>query len=491
MRALLVILAMLLLAAHRAPAHIGSPNVFFDGSAGPHAVRVIIRPPSALPGAAQVDVRTAGGVSSVQVQPVSLITGPDTAPPAANAAALAGDPNLFSASVWLSHRGNFAMVITLDGPGGAGSVNIPVLAAALAKPGMPPQTATTLAVLGLLLFITAAWIAGAAARDTSPAPAGRALGWRVGIATALLLGGGVFAGTLRWRAMDAAFRSNALAKPVPVEAAVATDGVRHSVNITPPAADTATSWDTLVTDHGKLMHLFLIEENGGRAFAHLHPVRRDRRTFEGVLPPLPPGGYALYAEVTHENGTSETLTCRIALPAPLGQVPQAAWTMANEVWCQSPPAPVGDAAAPGALDADDSWHVSAASTARSAALMGGGRIVLLTPGDFTANSDTSLRFAVLAPSGEAAKLQTYMGMAGHCVIRRSDGSVFTHLHPGGSVSMAAQQLISPPSITRPAAPTTNEVTFPYAFPQPGDYRMWVQIRAAGRVLTGVFDVQVR
>ena len=33
-----------------AGAHIGSPNVFFDGMAGPYSVRVILRPPAVLPG---------------------------------------------------------------------------------------------------------------------------------------------------------------------------------------------------------------------------------------------------------------------------------------------------------------------------------------------------------------------------------------------------------------------------------------------------------
>ncbi len=482
MNALRVILISLLLAGH-ASAHVGSPNVFFDGKAGPHAVRVVIRPPAALPGLAQVDVRTEGGaaVSAVSVRAISLVSGVDAAPPAVNAPPVAGDAQLFSASVWLLHRGNYAMHIALDGPGGSGEVRIPLQAAALTKPEMPPSLGMLLGALGVILCIAAVAIAGLAATAHRV---------RVMAIAAGLLATAVGGGALRWRKMDADFRNNALAKPRPIEAGVRTDGDRHFLTLTP--AEATSSWHTLVTDHGKLMHLFLIEENSGRVFAHLHPVRRERRLFEGVLPPLPPGSYALYGEVTHENGASDTLTGRVTLPAPIGTAPQATWSMANEAWCQSPPANLGNSAAPGALDADDSWHAGPASPTRRATLMGGGHVVLLTPGEFVANRETSLRFAVLSPTGEAATLQTYLGMAGHCVLRRSDASVFTHLHPNGSISMAAQQLISPRenSGTAPAAPS-HEITFPYAFPQPGEYRVWVQVRTPGGVLTGAFDVRVK
>ena len=103
------------------------------------------------------------------------------------------------------------------------------------------------------------------------------------------------------------------------------------------------------------------------AFAHLHPVRRDARTFEGVLPPLPAGDYRLYAEITHENGLSQTLVAPLALPAPLGAARQATSSMTDEVWCQSPVIPIGDAPQPFALDADDSWHVSPPKAATASA----------------------------------------------------------------------------------------------------------------------------
>jgi hypothetical protein len=41
-----------------------------------------------------------------------------------------------------------------------------------------------------------------------------------------------------------------------------------------------------------------------------------------------------------------------------------------------------------------------------------------------------------------------------------------------------------------ALPVESRITFPYAFPKPGRYRLWVQVKQSGHVLTGVQDVTV-
>jgi hypothetical protein len=40
-------------------------------------------------------------------------------------------------------------------------------------------------------------------------------------------------------------------------------------------------------------------------------------------------------------------------------------------------------------------------------------------------------------------------------------------------------------------PIGAEVSFPYGFPKPGLYRIFVQVKYNGRVETGVFDAQVK
>lgn len=51
------------------------------------------------------------------------------------------------------------------------------------------------------------------------------------------------------------------------------------------------------------------------------------------------------------------------------------------------------------------------------------------------------RFRLIKPDGTAPQdMAFYMGMLGHAAFVKTDGTVFAHLHPSGSVSMAALML---------------------------------------------------
>lgn len=57
-----------------------------------------------------------------------------------------------------------------------------------------------------------------------------------------------------------------------------------------------------------------------------------------------------------------------------------------------------------------------------------------------------------------------------------------------SAASAQEPMSMPMADSGPLPPV---VRFPYGFPQPGDYRIFVQIKRAGRVETGVFDAHVQ
>ena len=103
-----------------------------------------------------------------------------------------------------------------------------------------------------------------------------------------------------------------------------------------------------------------------------------------------------------------------------------------------------------------------------------------------------------ADGSPVTDMEPYMGMAGHAEFVRSDLGVFAHLHPAGTAPMPALALVqvvnamdtmdTMAAMHHHAIPP--EVSFPYAFPTAGTYRIFVQVRRSAGVQTGVFDARV-
>jgi len=498
----LLMLLLSLLACSSTKAHVGSPTVFFEGQAGPYPIHVIIRPAEVIPGLAQISVRTeTAQIERVTALPIKWNAGRQGAPPPDVARPVRGETNLYHAELWFMEGGPQSIEVEISGSLGVGRVTIPVDAIARRVLTLPKGLGIGLGVLGVLLLSLLVSISGAAIRESVIEPGRQTPPRRKWWAAAAMAGSAVFLALLvlggkRWWDAEAKdYRNNRLYQPLAVDASVRSQDNQRVLRLEINDPKFARS-SPIVPDHGKLMHLFLMREPNLDAFAHLHPLKRDRKTFDAALPNLPSGTYRLYADMTTETGLSDTLTTSVQVP----DGPSATKS----------PSPL--------TDPDDSWLVSEEKLVGKTCPLGTNYVMTwLAPPRMTPDEPVSLRFTVHDLNGTPATLEPYLGMRGHLALRRNDGAVFTHLHPGGSASMAAMQLAvlraegklplraafgaNDPLCQLPPAgvaeqswlggrPDAEGVSFPYAFPKPGPYRLWVQVKIGGEILTGVFDAEV-
>ena len=116
-RILLLLLLFLSGLARPATAHVGSPDVFYEGDAGPYKLLVTIRPPEVIPGVAEVIVRsTAGDLAQVHIVPLPL-AGPGArfAPTPDVAIRSREDAQMFTGRLWMMTAGAWQVRILVAG----------------------------------------------------------------------------------------------------------------------------------------------------------------------------------------------------------------------------------------------------------------------------------------------------------------------------------------------------------------------------------------
>src|SRR3989442_14955184 len=96
-------------------AHVGSPDTYFEGVAGPYPIRVIIRNPGVVPGLAQITVRLLDPETVRRVLVLPVYWDPRTAapPPADVAQPVPGDSTPYTPALGLSLCGLFRVQVTL------------------------------------------------------------------------------------------------------------------------------------------------------------------------------------------------------------------------------------------------------------------------------------------------------------------------------------------------------------------------------------------
>jgi hypothetical protein len=290
----------------------------------------------------------------------------------------------------------------------------------------------------------------------------------------------------------------------------------------------------VVPDHGKLMHMFLVRAGSMDVFAHLHPQRRDSATYITPLPPLPHGTYLVFADITRLSGFTETIPDTLVINGP-----PTAFASHDSL----------------TLGRDDTYYLTDPVSGKGTGVLDD-IVVCGRPGvktklpdgataiweheagkPFEAGRLYELTFAIQDEEGTAAAIEPYLGMMGHAVVMKTDGTVYIHLHPVGSYSMASQQTmltrfekeVGPVnwakltkatfadsidhvvaqlealpedernkvlmsgmthSTTDADHPNHSVVKFPYAFPSPGEYRIWIQMKRNGKILNSAFDAVV-
>jgi hypothetical protein len=490
------ILVLILVAALSMSAHVGSSDVFFEGDAGPYHLFVTVRVPQVIPGIAEIQVRSASNdVEKIEIVPMRLSGAGSNFPPTPDVAERSKqDSQFFTGSLWLMEFGALKVRVSVEGSKGKGELAVPVAAFAQRTLPMGRSLGGLLGFLMVFLAVGLVFIAGAASREgnlepgETPSLAKTRRARIVMVITAVVVLGILFLGKAWWGAEATNYKRGVnFFKPPEAETQLE-NGNRLVIRAKgqDPEWSKEVKMEEVIPDHNHLMHLFSISTPGMERMWHLHPERAEGGAFVDELPSMPARHYKVFADVVDKDGFPWTLVGQIDLPQINGRV----------LW--------GD---------DSTWMGTALARqtgdVSTVQLGDGGRMVWEKgSAPLAANTAMVFKFRVEDKDGEPAKdMEPYMGMAGHAEFVSSDMSVFAHIHPAGSASMAALELanggrtagtaavdgsmLAGMAMPMMAGTLEPEVSFPYGFPKAGEYRIFVQVKRAGQVETGVFDAHVQ
>jgi len=441
----------------------GAHDMVQQGQAGPYDLTVYINPHARVQGFVEVAVRASDDMPERVV--VSVVDIDQTGVNHQQVADL--EDGLFRSSLPTPLKAQWRVLVQAEGSSGEGRFSIPVAAAAPFA-GVAVWVERGFRLIGWFGLSAALFFGLRLLKRTRR----RLLPVSAAVASPLLFVGST--GELAERVFYNPAVYSRLYQPARIDTKV--DSERLEIELSSPGLVRFRRFDDLIPDHGHPMHLYALRLPELDRVYHLHPEMTGPGTFEKQLPSVSAGRYFTVADIVHEGGLWEAPQGRLDLPV---------------------------AVYGGPFQGDDSGGAGhpisqARFDADSFEFEDGLKMAWRRPSDLRPDEPLRLQFELQDREGHVLPdAELYMGMMGHAAIMRHDLEVFSHVHPTGSISMASVDALNGDAETAmmchtPASGDIHraEVAFPYAFPQPGSYRLIVQMKRAGDVKTAFFDAIV-
>ena len=479
-------------------ADVGHSNYVYEGKAFSKPIRVIINTPGVVPGLADIIVKTFDSeINQISVTPVvwkdnnmwtSISSGPQGAPPPDLMTHVKGEKNTYQAELWLMDFGAYNIQMELFRNDKSEIINIPINSIANQ---IIPMTTTVSIILFLLMLLLVAGLTNiitigyreSALQDPSNIDSERIKkSYIVQIVSVLIICIILYLSNNWWIHIEQAFMKN-LFKPLENEISLVKNDKQHILQI----LITDEAWvegriADFIPDHGKIMHLYLINKNH-KQLCHLHPQRNDsnRNLFEVVIPSIEYGKYYIFIDVTLESGGTQTLINKIDYNL-------------NNITNQQKIKYLFKDKDDSYIQNNPSYHFQ----------------WLNKKNTYLSDKEINLDFQILDQLNNPVKLEPYIQMGGHGAILDSLGNVFIHIHPIGTISMASQELynqeyniqksgicyfgIPSDSITN-YAENFNQSSFlsfpPLILEKEGKYFMWIQGKSNNEIITEKFEFVVK
>ena len=193
--------------------------------------------------------------------------------------------------------------------------------------------------------------------------------------------------------------------------------------------------DDLVPHHEALMHTVCIDETNHQLH-HVHPARIAAGQFELGLTLLQPGAYQCINEVERTLTGSQILTEQITVPGVVVRGSE-----------------------PGILTVPQR--------------IAGYDVTVTAAHPIRVGVPVALTVDISSQGIPVAGIQPWLGMRGHLIVKSTNTSIYGHVHAVGTMDESFQPIMQP----------GNTVSFVYAFPQSGTYRLWFQLMCDDTLLT--------